>query len=196
MLAALRNPSTQSGILSVAVCSDGMSLVVASRNHRATIWDRGTQKVRLVLTGHAAQINAVSFIGDGNRVVTASADGTVKLWSAEPVGQQGSSIVEPAGRSRLRTATFDAAGGLIATASQDARCGSGTPTAPGTLSSARSPEWGGRRSVKRAWRSVTTARGWLRPRTPVRRVTSPAAPRSGTSARGVGLDSGGPQSGG
>jgi WD40 repeat protein len=119
MLAALRNPSTQSRILSVAVCSDGMSLVVASRNHRATIWDRGTQKVRLVLTGHAAQINAVSFIGDGNRVVTASADGAVKLWSAEPVGQQGSSIVEPAGRSRLRTATFDAAGGLIATASQD-----------------------------------------------------------------------------
>jgi WD40 repeat protein len=39
-------------------------------------------KVRLSLVGHEAQVIAAAFSGDGSRVITASWDGTARLWDA------------------------------------------------------------------------------------------------------------------
>jgi WD40 repeat protein len=48
--------------------------------HEVVIWDAETGEMQLRLEGHAADVNAVLFTPDGRRLVSASADRTVKLW--------------------------------------------------------------------------------------------------------------------
>jgi WD40 repeat protein len=51
--------------------------------HEVVAWDAETGQERLRLEGHAADVNAVLFTPDGRRLMTASADGTVKVWDVQ-----------------------------------------------------------------------------------------------------------------
>jgi WD40 repeat protein/predicted Ser/Thr protein kinase len=48
--------------------------------HEVIVWDAATGQERLRLQGHAAEVSAVLFTPDGRRLITASADRTVKVW--------------------------------------------------------------------------------------------------------------------
>lgn len=37
----------------------------------------------LHITGHSKRVNAVSFTNDGNSLLTASSDNTIKVWDAK-----------------------------------------------------------------------------------------------------------------
>lgn len=76
--------------LAVAFSPDSRQLVTAqpevgdeSLPYVLQIWDRQTGQVLDRFRAHAAAIEAVQYNPDGNTIATASADGSVRLWSAD-----------------------------------------------------------------------------------------------------------------
>lgn len=56
---------------------------LGTRDVTARIWDVETGRLTTVLRGHTHDVNQASYSSDGNFIVTASADQTVKVWSAQ-----------------------------------------------------------------------------------------------------------------
>ncbi len=71
---------------------------------------------RRQLAGHEGRVETAEFSPDGARVVTASLDGTARLWDARSGAELG---VLRGHREGLRAATFSADGSRIVTASED-----------------------------------------------------------------------------
>ena len=70
-------------------------------------------QVRAVLKGHTAEVVSASFDPGGRRILTASRDGTARLWDAA-TGEPG--VVLRAGKGRLETASFSPDGTRVVTA--------------------------------------------------------------------------------
>jgi serine/threonine protein kinase len=58
----------------------GRTIVSGSRDKTIRIWNEETGKVRLVLEGHTAPVNAIALTPDGKTLVSCSDDTTIKLW--------------------------------------------------------------------------------------------------------------------
>src|SRR5262249_49568840 len=65
----------------LAYSGDGRFLVTGSFDHTAVIWDTATMQPRVRLGGHRGVVEAVAFSPDSKRLVTASADGVLRLWT-------------------------------------------------------------------------------------------------------------------
>jgi WD40 repeat protein len=63
----------------VALSADGQKLAIAQGNTIA-LYDRGTGKHYANCEGHINKVACVAFSPDGNRLVSGSQDGTVRLW--------------------------------------------------------------------------------------------------------------------
>ena len=70
----------------------------------------------VLLSGHVQSVMEASFSPDGRRVVTASADGTARVWDAEGRGEP---VVLKGHEREVRSATFSPDGRRIVTASKD-----------------------------------------------------------------------------
>lgn len=66
---------------------DGARLGAAGTDHRARVWHRaepdGPFTEAFTLTGHAGPVLAIAFSPTGRTLVTASADRSIKVWSAQ-----------------------------------------------------------------------------------------------------------------
>jgi WD40 repeat protein len=60
--------------------------VASARIKTIEVWEPRRGKVARTLTGHANMIQALDWSPDGQRLVSASADGTVKVWDV--IGEQ------------------------------------------------------------------------------------------------------------
>src|SRR5262249_7180823 len=75
-------------------------------------WHRREQ---VVLAGHTSWVQSAAFSPDGSRIVTASADGTARVWHAD-----GRPLATLTGHSaQVANASFSPDGSLIVTASWD-----------------------------------------------------------------------------
>lgn len=102
-------------LLDVAFLPGGRGFVVAGDDVEASAWDfQGRPLFRL--KGHGGPINRVDVDERSNRILTASDDGTARLWSAA----DGAPLATLAGHSDwVNEARFDPSGRWIATASDD-----------------------------------------------------------------------------
>ena len=65
-----------------AFSPDGMSIVTASGDMTARVWEAGTGRLISVLRGHTARLTDAQFSPNGRFIVTASADKSARVWDA------------------------------------------------------------------------------------------------------------------
>lgn len=88
MLAEMFVPApTRASVAAVSFSPDGRRVVAAEGNllgdssaNVARVWDVGTGRELAVLRGHDLSVNDASFSEDGRFIVTASYDGTARVW--------------------------------------------------------------------------------------------------------------------
>jgi WD40 repeat protein len=104
--------------------SDGRRIALAFTDHAVRVWDFGQWKCetatspRLVAETlqHDKKIHTVRFSADGSRIVTASADGTARVWNATNGQPVTASLVHS---GEVVTAQFSPDGRMVVTASED-----------------------------------------------------------------------------
>ncbi|MFA5088527.1 MAG: PEP/pyruvate-binding domain-containing protein [Candidatus Omnitrophota bacterium] len=103
-------------MVGVSYSPDGKTIVTASWDATARVWDAKTGNPIATLTGHTEPILAASFSPDGKTIVTASLDGTAKVWDA----QTGNPIATLTGHTKpILAVSFSPDGKTIVTASED-----------------------------------------------------------------------------
>jgi WD40 repeat protein len=128
-----RNPSstTSASMYSATFNSSGTQVVTADANGVACVWDvSNDQPVRALIEPAGASAGALGvggvggsdlrwavFSPDGKQILTASNDGTARIWDAQ-TGQQLQVMSEPSGEA-LNDAWFSPNGKLVVTASND-----------------------------------------------------------------------------
>ena len=65
----------------IAFSPDG-KLAASADGHRISVWDIRTGKPRSSVEGHHLPIERISFLNDGQRIGTSSADGQAVVWDA------------------------------------------------------------------------------------------------------------------
>jgi WD40 repeat protein/tRNA A-37 threonylcarbamoyl transferase component Bud32 len=66
----------------VGFSPDGRRLVTAGESNTVKVWDAGSGRLLLSLSGHLKDVTRVVFSPDGRRLASASMDKTVRLWDA------------------------------------------------------------------------------------------------------------------
>jgi WD40 repeat protein len=103
-------------VRSAVFSPDGTTVVTASLNGTARLWDVKTGAVRAIFRGHEARVWCVAFRADGTAVVTGSEDGTARLWDTAT----GATLAVLRGHeARVRFAAFSPDGITVVTASED-----------------------------------------------------------------------------
>jgi WD40 repeat protein/serine/threonine protein kinase/tetratricopeptide (TPR) repeat protein len=76
-------------IVKIAYSPDGKSIVTASHDHTARVWDAATGRPLTAPLQHQDRVNSVAFSPDGKTLLTGSDDRTARLWDAatgQPIG--------------------------------------------------------------------------------------------------------------
>jgi WD40 repeat protein len=106
----------QGYVLDEQFSRDGRSLVTASQDGAAYVWDVATGRRELLLVGATGKINAAAFSPDGNRIATASDDLLARIY----YGADGRLLAPLAGHDKTVTSVeFDPSGHTIVTGSSD-----------------------------------------------------------------------------
>ena len=73
---------------------DGKTVVTASGDKTARLWDAASGQELQVLRGHEDSVNSAQFSPDGKTVVTASEDKTARLWDVAS-GREAAGLARP-----------------------------------------------------------------------------------------------------
>jgi WD40 repeat protein len=111
---SLRQPGP---IRSLAFAPDG-NLLAASSDTQVHVWDWGSSREIATLTGHAGRVTTAQFSPDGKRLLTASLDGTAKLWDVQS-GKCAATIAPGKYKTGMGVAVFTPDGKSIVTAGDD-----------------------------------------------------------------------------
>ncbi|MCB9115615.1 MAG: WD40 repeat domain-containing protein [Caldilineaceae bacterium] len=103
-------------VWSATFSPDGRTVVTASDDQTARLWDVQTGRQLHQFQGHTDRVTSAVFSPDGRTVVTASADKTARLWDA----QTGHELRQLQGHTKIVTSTaFSPDGRTVVTASAD-----------------------------------------------------------------------------
>jgi WD40 repeat protein/serine/threonine protein kinase len=80
--AGVRTVRTGSGVNGVCFSPDGRLVVTGGDDQAVKVWDAGTGRERLTLSGHGGGVTHVACSPDGRRLASAGKDRTVRIWDA------------------------------------------------------------------------------------------------------------------
>ncbi len=103
-------------VVSALFSPDGNTVLTASRDHTARLWNAADGKPLGVFNGHEAALTSARFSSDGKTVLTTSEDGTARLWDAAGTTHSRTlgGLYEP-----VLAADFSHDGQTVATAGKD-----------------------------------------------------------------------------
>jgi len=101
---------------SAAYSPDGASIVTASGDGTARVWDAKSGQQKMVLEGDAGPVWSAAYSPDGRWILTANEDNTARVWDAESGGQK---LVLQGHTAPVRSASYRPDGRWIVTASED-----------------------------------------------------------------------------
>ena len=64
----------------IAFSADGRFLSLGSSGAAFQIWDTSTHRMIVQLVGHTGEVSSVDFFPDGKQIMSASEDGTIRVW--------------------------------------------------------------------------------------------------------------------
>jgi WD40 repeat protein len=70
------------GATSAVFSPDGNTIVTASRDNTAKMWDATSGKLLFSLSGHQGRLESIAYAPDGKTIATASDDKTAKVWDS------------------------------------------------------------------------------------------------------------------
>ena len=70
----------QGEVWSAQFSADGKTVLTASSDLTARLWDVASGRQRGVLSGHQGPVRTAQFSADGKTIITASEDNTARLW--------------------------------------------------------------------------------------------------------------------
>ena len=107
-------------VVSVVYSPDGKSILSASKDGTAKVWDAKsfTEVLGGTLAGHRGGLNSAQYSPDGKHIVTASYDGTAKVWDAETFKEIPGGTLEGYDEV-IYSAQYSPDGKYIVTASED-----------------------------------------------------------------------------
>jgi WD40 repeat protein len=77
-------------VISSAFSADGRFIALGTFNPTACqIWDASTHKSIVQLVGHTDGVDSVAFFPDGKQIISASYDGTIRVWDVELLEERG-----------------------------------------------------------------------------------------------------------
>ncbi|KAB8335892.1 protein kinase, partial [Scytonema tolypothrichoides VB-61278] len=84
-LSSIKSTLTEhsSSVNSVAISSDGKTLVSGSLDNTIKIWNLQTGELKSNLTGHTKSVDSVAISPDGKTLVSGSLDNTIKIWNLQ-----------------------------------------------------------------------------------------------------------------
>jgi WD40 repeat protein len=108
-------------ISGLAWSPDGTFLATWQRQPSVDLWYGKERPFLQVLSGHSGEVRTARFDAAGERALTASADGTARIWNARTASLE--RVLDPAAGGRTRaplvSAVFDRAGARVATADEN-----------------------------------------------------------------------------
>ena len=94
--------------------SNSKTILTASTDNTAKIWDANTGNLIVTFTGHIKEVNMAQFSPDNKKVVTISEDNTTKIWDSR-TGNLITDLRGQTGNSRFSFAKFSPNGKTIIT---------------------------------------------------------------------------------
>ena len=82
---------TEQAAFSFALSEDGRFLALGAAS-AYQIWDRETHQTIVQLLGHTDHVTSVAFFPDGKKLMTASKDGSIRVWDIELLEERGEKV--------------------------------------------------------------------------------------------------------
>lgn len=102
-------------VRSAVFSPDGKTILTASEDGTAQLWDAANATVQRTFAGHSQPVNAGVFSPDGKMVLTASEDSTARLWDV----QTGKLLTPFAASGAVRQVAFGGDGRTVMTVTED-----------------------------------------------------------------------------
>mgnify|MGYP005990682249 CR=1 FL=1 len=112
--------SDKPGIASVAASAAAPGrLLTAGADHTAKIFDLGSEQVTATLTGHSKKVTAAVWGVDASTAITASKDGTLRVWTAGADGKMAvQHTLSPHDGAEISTVDVQPSGAYVVTTSR------------------------------------------------------------------------------
>ncbi|KAH7859217.1 hypothetical protein Vadar_033272 [Vaccinium darrowii] len=111
--------TSKPGVLSVDILYSKDLIATGGVDTNAVVFNRSSGEILSTLSGHSKKVTSVKFVGEGDLVVTGSADKTVRLWQGSENGNYDCKHVLKDHTAEVQAVTIHATNNYFVTASLD-----------------------------------------------------------------------------